>query len=811
MADPFDVMDIPVISSDWYPLGDSQMVRTIDYEVDWCTVQLDQQIVAISPYGGPIAMTLDVRQAPPDTSGRLKEQPSIDIRTAAGRKLGVAQWTSASYIVGMGWDSKERLICVAENGQAFVYNVFGIFLSQEKIMPLDSGNERVVEVKFFNMSYGITGFAWRTGHDKFFACVSPEKAFRIKGFPQADEPSTCWCPVPVLKDREKQVVLTIVLAGGGKVFVLDPSEARVENVKLSTKSEPINWTNMCVDPTGRYLAMTDDKGLIWMGSSTLKKCYCEYTDDVEAIAGMAWINTKTEERGKENPVIAILKRSCLYVKGSGNSWHKFMMQGSSTMQQEVDGVRILSEDSYEFLQVVPEACQKVGMLGSMASGAVLLDAYLEYIKGDGSKAYECIEFVSKKEELIDAIEQCIGAATHVSDTRLQKHLMEASHFGRTFLKNCIPPGIVDATVTAGQFLRIINQLRQPEVGIPLTMTQLRTLTIKSLIHRIINRGLYPLALKFCHFLKFTPEEGEIPVLMHWAEKKITMSQGPSHEIARDIIERMKEYDVRVPYAKLAKMAKNSRKPELAKLLLSEETTIENQIPFLLEMGEFDNALDLATLSGDPHLILSVLSDLRRKRAADLPFKLCTRPEADALYKKYMADDVVDSIVRQARKGGAGGSGGRYNETEAANQFDDYYRASYSSSLNHEEKLKLVLKAKVAYNIEDTPGRFHEQAIRERSDLLAFQEREGTKKNLRLYGLSLFDTLVELFQDNESSLADKLAKQFKVSDKLYWQAKVMAFSDDGKWMDLERFSKSKKPPPIGFEVNIATSKYVVSGY
>ena len=46
---------------------------------------------------------------------------------------------------------------------------------------------------------------------------------------------------------------------------------------------------------------------------------------------------------------------------------------------------------------------------------------------------------------------------------------------------------------------------------------------------------------------------------------------------------------------------------------------------------------------------------------------------------------------------------------------------------------------------------------------------------------------------------------------YWQAKVMAFSDDGKWMDLERFSKSKKPPPIGFEVNIASSKHAVSGH
>ena len=39
-------------------------------------------------------------------------------------------------------------------------------------------------------------------------------------------------------------------------------------------------------------------------------------------------------------------------------------------------------------------------------------------------------------------------------------------------------------------------------------------------------------------------------------------------------------------------------------------------------------------------VLSVLSDLRRKRAADLPFKLCTRPEADALYKKVSEEHMI---------------------------------------------------------------------------------------------------------------------------------------------------------------------------
>ena len=44
------------------------------------------------------------------------------------------QWTSASYIVGMGWDTQERLICVAENGQVFIYSIHGEFVAQNNIL-----------------------------------------------------------------------------------------------------------------------------------------------------------------------------------------------------------------------------------------------------------------------------------------------------------------------------------------------------------------------------------------------------------------------------------------------------------------------------------------------------------------------------------------------------------------------------------------------------------------------------------------------------------------------------------------------------
>ena len=62
--------------------------------------------------------------------------PASPLSTSSPSSLPL-QWTSASYIVGMGWDTKERLICVAENGQVFTYDIHGEFVAQNNIMPHD--------------------------------------------------------------------------------------------------------------------------------------------------------------------------------------------------------------------------------------------------------------------------------------------------------------------------------------------------------------------------------------------------------------------------------------------------------------------------------------------------------------------------------------------------------------------------------------------------------------------------------------------------------------------------------------------------
>ena len=120
-----------------------------------------------------------------------------------------------------------------------------------------------------------------------------------------------------------------------------------------------------------------------------------------------------------------------------------------------------------------------------------------------------------------------------------------------------------------------------------------------------------------------------------------------------------------------------------------------------------------TWSCDLVMRLSVLS----------PSLKCTGP-----LLQYLADSAVAEVVRSVQGGGARGVA---SNVEALHHFDDYFRASYQPSLvrrnvvtlarklyycsvlstcvqSHEQRSKLVLRAKVAYSADDNPAKYHEQ-------------------------------------------------------------------------------------------------------
>ena len=47
-------------------------------------------------------------------------------------------------------------------------------------------------------------------------------------------------------------------------------------------------------------------------------------------------------------------------------------------------------------------------------------------------------------------------------------------------------------------------------------------------------------------------------------------------------------------------------------------------------------------------------------------------------------------------------------------------------------------------------------------------------------------------------ADKIAKKFRVPEKMHWHAKIRAFVDTKQWKNLRNLADSRTKPPVGFK-------------
>jgi len=74
---------------------------------------------------------------------------------------------------------------------------------------------------------------------------------------------------------------------------------------------------------------------------------------------------------------------------------------------------------------------------------------------------------SIKTELADAVDDCTKAAGHEFSTDWQRALLKAASFGKAFLESYN----VDNFVNMCMSLRVLNEVRYYEVGIPITYEQ----------------------------------------------------------------------------------------------------------------------------------------------------------------------------------------------------------------------------------------------------------------------------------------------------------------------------------------------------
>uniref|UniRef100_A0A8D1ZW60 Vacuolar protein sorting-associated protein 16 homolog n=1 Tax=Sus scrofa TaxID=9823 RepID=A0A8D1ZW60_PIG len=701
-------------TANWNPLGDSAFYRKYElYSMDWdLKEELRDCLVAAAPYGGPIALLRNPWRKEKAASVR----PVLEIYSASGMPLASLMWKSGP-VVSLGWSAEEELLCVQEDGVVLVYGLHGDFRRH-----FSMGNEvlqnRVLDARIFHTELG-SGVAILTGAHRFTlsANVSDLKLRRMPEVPGLQSAPSCW--TTLCRDR----VAHILLAVGPDLYLLD--HATCSPVTLPGLAPGVSsFLQMAVSFTSRHLALFTDTGYIWMGTASFKEKLCEFNCNIRAPPKqMVWCS---RPRSKERAVVVAWERRLMVVGDTPESI-QFVLDEDSYLVPELDGVRIFSRTTHEFLHEVP--------------GEALTRA-----PGDPGQGL-------------------LGTT--------------AASFGKCFLDR-FPP---DSFVRMCQDLRILNAIRDYHIGIPLTYSQYKQLTIQVLLDRLVLRRLYPLAIQICEYLRLPEVQGVSRILAHWACYKVQQKDVSDEDVARAINQKLGDTPG-VSYSDIAARAYGCGRTELAIKLLEYEPRSGEQVPLLLKMKRSKLALSKAIESGDTDLVFTVLLHLKNElNRGDFFMTLRNQPMALSLYRQFCKHQELETLKDL------------YNQDDNHQELGSFHiRASYTAEEHIEGRVAALQKAAEAFN--KAKNDFAAKATEDQMRLLRLQRCLEDELGGRFLDLSVHDTVTTLILGGHNKRAEQVARDFRIPDKRLWWLKLTALADLEDWEELEKFSKSKKSP-IGY--------------
>uniref|UniRef100_A0A8D0PD66 Vacuolar protein sorting-associated protein 16 homolog n=1 Tax=Sus scrofa TaxID=9823 RepID=A0A8D0PD66_PIG len=737
-------------TANWNPLGDSAFYRKYElYSMDWdLKEELRDCLVAAAPYGGPIALLRNPWRKEKAASVR----PVLEIYSASGMPLASLMWKSGP-VVSLGWSAEEELLCVQEDGVVLVYGLHGDFRRH-----FSMGNEvlqnRVLDARIFHTELG-SGVAILTGAHRFTlsANVSDLKLRRMPEVPGLQSAPSCW--TTLCRDR----VAHILLAVGPDLYLLD--HATCSPVTLPGLAPGVSsFLQMAVSFTSRHLALFTDTGYIWMGTASFKEKLCEFNCNIRAPPKqMVWCS---RPRSKERAVVVAWERRLMVVGDTPESI-QFVLDEDSYLVPELDGVRIFSRTTHEFLHEVPgEALTRApgdpgqGLLGTTK---------------ESQKADEYLREIQELGQLPQAVQQCIEAAGHEHWPDMQKSLLRAASFGKCFLDR-FPP---DSFVRMCQDLRILNAIRDYHIGIPLTYSQYPQV--------LVLRRLYPLAIQICEYLRLPEVQGVSRILAHWACYKVQQKDVSDEDVARAINQKLGDTPG-VSYSDIAARAYGCGRTELAIKLLEYEPRSGEQVPLLLKMKRSKLALSKAIESGDTDLVFTVLLHLKNElNRGDFFMTLRNQPMALSLYRQFCKHQELETLKDL------------YNQDDNHQELGSFHiRASYTAEEHIEGRVAALQKAAEAFN--KAKNDFAAKATEDQMRLLRLQRCLEDELGGRFLDLSVHDTVTTLILGGHNKRAEQVARDFRIPDKRLWWLKLTALADLEDWEELEKFSKSKKSP-IGY--------------
>jgi hypothetical protein len=99
------------------------------------------------------------------------------------------------------------------------------------------------------------------------------------------------------------------------------------------------------------------------------------------------------------------------------------------------------------------------------------------------KSDENIRSIAASNQLNDAVLSCISAASYEFDVSKQQSLMKAASYGKAFCSDSDNSTLntTNEFVDSARKLRILNNVRLPSIGLPITIQQYNKLTPEVLV------------------------------------------------------------------------------------------------------------------------------------------------------------------------------------------------------------------------------------------------------------------------------------------------------------------------------------------
>lgn len=444
---------------------------------------------------------------------------------------------------------------------------------------------------------------------------------------------------------------------------------------------------------------------------------------------------------------------------------------------ECDGLRVVSAESSEFLELVPDVTERVFNLDSTDPGS-LLYAAVEYYDAKDPRADTTLREIMG--ELAGAVETCVEAAAMEFGTKAQRTLLRAATLGKSFVDGYRADRFVEMCKT----LRVLNAVRDFRVGIPITYKEYSQLTLEGLVSRLLALNRHLLALRICESMGGAYVQH---VITHWARAKVRTAQGDDAAVGEQILAMLRGR-VGIPYAQIAAAAFRAGRRELAKQLVDYEPHPAEQIPLLMDMDLKDLALEKALASGDCDLVYIVLLNLLDTQDPGWIDSVKARPAALDMLLLYLRAKDPEMYVKILQTLDLNQQLAFYHARSAclAKSFDDAVQG-----------FKLVQEdyARASKDKNYLPTRLTEDHIK-----LLIRQHE-LEKSIRqpLFGLPLADTIKKLLTLKDTKNAERLRSDFKVSDKMWWWLRLDVIDkskDSLRFADLEKLSKERKNP-IGF--------------